>query len=172
MLSTGNANVCFLKIHFHSIPMPAEIAKPRRPDPVTQLTVFADNKVGKLNDLLQFFDSHDLHVLAITQQDSTDFASIRLILNYPDLAKKWLVEEGYSFFETSVIAVEIKSESDLKFVTSALVEAEINIHYLYPFIMRPNGRYALAIKLEDDDLAKSILNAHGLKTLDQSDIAR
>ena len=58
-----------------------------------------------------------------------------------------------------MIAVELNSEADIVRVTSALVQAEINIHYIYPFVSRPNSRSALAISLEDNDLASETLRS-------------
>jgi hypothetical protein len=52
------------------------------------------------------------------------------------------------------------------------VEAELNIHYIYPFIFRPHGKSALAMHLEDNEVAKNTLETHQLKVLNQSDIAR
>ena len=57
-------------------------------------------------------------------------------------------------------------------MTSALVQAEINIHYIYPFLVRPNQRYALAISLEDNDLAAETLRRNQLNVIGQADIAR
>lgn len=152
--------------------MPTEIAPSRQRQPIIQFTVFADNKVGRLQEILLLLAAKDLHIIAITQLDSTDFAAVRVIVNYPELAREVFGEAGFHYFETPVIAAEIHNEADLKFVTAALVEAEINIYYLYPFISRPNGKCAVAINLEDPDLAVSILEAHGIRSLDNSDIAR
>lgn len=146
-------------------------ASPRR-SPIVQFTVFSENKVGRLRDVLQLFAANDLHIIALTQLDFTDFAAIRLIINYPDLARQALQSANVHFLETPIIAVELNSEADLKFITTSLVEAEINIHYLYPFLSRPNNKSALALHLEDPDLAASILASHGFKCLDLSDIAR
>ena len=52
------------------------------------------------------------------------------------------------------------------------MQAEINIHYIYPFLVRPNGRYALAISLEDNELASDTLSRSQLKVIGQEDIAR
>jgi len=152
--------------------MPSEIAEKPRSAPVKQFAVFADNRVGRLNELLQRLAGGGIHVLAFSQLDSTECSIIRFITDYHDDARQLLQKNGYAFTETEVIAVEITTEADFKFVTAALVEAEINIHYIYPFIMRPNGRSALALNLEDNELAAQVLGAHGLRVLDQNDIAR
>jgi len=71
-----------------------------------------------------------------------------------------------------VTAVEISGEADLKAVLSALLEAEINIHYVYSFIKRPEGKSALLFHIEDADIAAQSLTKCGLKVLSQRDIAR
>lgn len=152
--------------------MLAGISEKAKGDPVIQFSVFADNKVGRLNELVQRLSARDVHIVAISQLDSTECTIMRLIVNYPEAARSLLRECGYSFTETEVVAVQINTEAELKFVTAALVEAEINIHYIYSFLMRPNNRSAVAISLEDNDLARSVLNTRQLNVLDQDDIAR
>ena len=83
-----------------------------------------------------------------------------------------LEEFAYSFTEIALIAVEIENAIQLHSVTAALVQAEINIHYIYSFITRPYGKSALAIRLEDNELAEDILTRNRLKVLSQADIAR
>jgi hypothetical protein len=57
-------------------------------------------------------------------------------------------------------------------VLAALLEAEINTHYVYSFIKRPAERSALAISAEDPDTASQALTNRGFKVLQQSDISR
>ena len=63
-------------------------------------------------------------------------------------------------------------EGDLKGVLAALLEAEINIHYVYSFIKRPEGRGALAINAEDTDVAAQSLSRRGFRVLTQAEISR
>lgn len=146
----------------------------QRPDraPIKQFSVFTDNRVGRLNELLQRLAQRDLNIIALSQLDTTECVVVRLVINYPEVARDVLAEHGYGFTETEIIAVEMDSEERLRFITAALVEAEINIHYLYPFLARPREHSALAIYLEDNYLATSVLQAHGFTVLDQHDIAR
>ena len=93
---------------------------------------------------------HEVHVVALSILDTTDSSIIRLIVDYPEEAQKLLIEHQFSFVQSELIAVELASEAEIKTVTCALVQAEINIHYIYPFLVLPNGRYAMAISLEDN----------------------
>ncbi|MCC5804998.1 MAG: acetolactate synthase [Opitutales bacterium] len=152
--------------------MGADITERPRRVPVRQFSVFADNKVGRLNELVQLLAKKGIHILAFSQLDTTECTIMRFIVDYHEEARDFLRERGYAFSEVEVIAVEIASEADLKHITAALVEAEINIHYLYSFIMRPQGKSGLALSLEDNDMATDILNCKGLRVLDQTDLAR
>lgn len=152
--------------------MEAAVAQSREREPVLQFSVFADNKVGRLNELVQRFSQRDVHIIALSQLDSTECTIMRIIPDYPEAARDLLNEFGYAFSECAILAVEANTEADLKYVTAALVEAEINIHYLYPFIMRPRDRCALAMNVEDNEFAESVLASRQIRTLSRADIAR
>lgn len=140
--------------------------------PVIQFSIHADNKVGRLNELVGLLSVHEVHIVALSILDTTDSSIIRIIVDYPEEAQKLLIEHQFSFVQSELIAVELSREEEIKTVTCALVQAEINIHYIYPFLIRPNGRYALAISLEDNDLAADTLQRSQLTIIGQDDIAR
>lgn len=153
--------------------MSAEVM--RSPDaykPVIQFSIHADNKVGRLDEIIGLLSVEEIHVIALSILDTTDSSIIRLLVDYPEEAQKLLIENQFSYVQSEIIAVELKSEAEIKTVTSALVQAEINIHYIYPFLVRPNQRYALAISLEDNDLAAETLRRNQLNVIGQADIAR
>lgn len=142
------------------------------PDPVKQLSIFMENKVGRLSDIFRLFDEHQIHVLALTTLDTTDCAITRVVVDDPQQAKALLWENDITFSETEVLAVEIAGEHDINRVLASLLQTEINVHYIYAFVSRPNGRSALAMNIEDMELAVDILNTRGLRVLSQRDISR
>jgi hypothetical protein len=141
-------------------------------DPVKQFSVFAENRVGRLHDLIALLQGNNVHVMAITVLDTTDSAILRLVVDDPDKARELMVNNDFPYTEVDVLAIEIADEADLKGVLAALFEAEINIHYVYSFIKRPEGKYALAINAEDADVAAQALSTHGYRILTQRDISR
>lgn len=142
------------------------------PDPVIQLSIFMDNKVGRLCDIFRLFDEHQIHVLALTTLDTTDCAITRVVLDDPGMARELLWEHGIAFSETEILAVEIAGEHDINRVLACLLQTEINVHYIYAFVSRPHDKSALAISIEDMELAVQILNTHNHRVLNQSDISR
>jgi hypothetical protein len=141
-------------------------------DPVRQFSVFAENRIGRLHALTTLLKRNNVHVMAITVLDTTDSAIVRLILDDPDRARELMISNDFPYSELSVLAVEIDTESDLKGVLGALLEAEINIHYIYSFVKRPEGKAAFAIHVEDADVAAQALDQRGYRVLTQSEISR
>ncbi len=141
-------------------------------DPVKQFSVFTENRVGRLHDLTSLFKAHNVHIMALTVLDTTDCAIDRLIVDDPDKARELMVNNDFPYSESNVLAVEIVDESELTGVLAALFEAEINIHYIYNFIKRPEGKCALAINTEDPDVAAQALSKRGYRVLTQAEIAR
>ncbi len=151
--------------------MTAQI-KTRPNEPVKQFSVFAENRLGRLHDLTTLFKAHDVHVMGLTVLDTTDSAIVRVIVDDPDTARELMINNDFPYVESEVLAVEIGDESQLNGVLAALFEAEINVLYVYSFIKRPEGRSALAVNAEDQDVAAQALAQRGYRVLTQHDIAR
>jgi hypothetical protein len=141
-------------------------------DPVKQFSVFAENRVGRLYDLTTLLKDNNVHIMAITVLDTTDSSIIRVVVDDPSKARELLISNDLPYGECSVLAVELGDESELQGVLAALLEAEINTHYVYSFIKRPLDRSALAISAEDQETAAQSLSQRGFKVLQQSDISR
>jgi len=60
----------------------------------------------------------------------------------------------------------------LQDVLAALVEAELNIHYTYPFLNRPAGKSALVLNVEYPEVAIDSLRRHDFTVLYQGDVSR
>ena len=118
----------------------------RRSDPVIQFSVFTPNRLGRLHDLIGLLGTEGVHVLALMVLDTTDSAIIRVV-------------------------VEVTS-TQLNKLMAALLEAELNINYLYSFIPHPEGKTIVGLSIEDNELAEQALRRHQFKTLRQNDISR
>jgi hypothetical protein len=149
----------------------AETTKARRPDRVIQFSVFTPNRLGRLHDLVQSLSVRNVHVLALMVLDTTDSAIIRLVVDDPDTARDLLVNEGFPFTESFLVTVEV-NPTELSRLMSALLEAELNVNYLYSFIPHPEGKSIVALSMEDNDLAEQALRRHQFRTLSQRDISR
>jgi len=141
-------------------------------DPVKQFSVFTENRVGRFYDLTALLAAHQVHLVAAVVLDVTDSAVVRLIVDDPDQTRELLAGHDFPFSETDILAVEMSGENGLKPVLAALLEAEINIHYIYSFMKRPEGRAAFALHVEDAEIGAQALGHRGFKVLTQRDISR
>jgi hypothetical protein len=147
-------------------------ATPLAADPVRQFSVFIENRVGRLHELVGLLAKHNVHLMALTTIDTTDTALDRMIVDDPDRARELMAANNFYFTECEVLAVEFNDQAQLTSVLSVLVTVEVNIHYAYAFLVRPHGRSALVLSVEDNDIATSELNRAGFRVLTQRDISR
>jgi hypothetical protein len=152
--------------------MPTATTKGPRSDPVKQFSVFTPNRLGRLHDMTRLLTSHGVHVLAMTVLDTTDSAIIRFVVDDPDQARALLSNQSFPFTESYVLVAEVNSAMELHGLLAALLEAEVNINYLYSFIPHPQGKSLLALSMEDNDLAEQVLRRHQFRVLNQGDISR
>lgn len=150
----------------------SDTAAPVASEPVKQFSVFIENRVGRLHDLVALLAQHNIHIMAITTIDQTDTALDRMIVDDPERARELMAANNFFFTECDVVVVEFTDESKVKDILNALLTVEVNIYYTYSFLVRPKGRSALVLSVEDIDMACSALNTRGFKVLTQRDISR
>jgi len=141
------------------------------PTRVPQFTVFLENRVGRLTTLMRTLEENVGRICALAIEESADSALVRLICSDPNDSREALRRAGFSFSETDVLAVELprKASSPLIMICTALLSAEINIHYAYPFLTRPRGP-AIALYVDDPTLAAQILIRKGFTLIGESDL--
>ena len=144
------------------------------PTRVRQFTIFLENRVGRLGMLIRTLEEEaESKVVALSIEESADSALVRLICSNPDGSRDDLHQSGFSFSESEVLAVELppNSRQPLLTICSALLSAEINIHYAYPLLLRLKGP-AIALYVEDPTLAAQILIRKGFTLIGESDLKR
>jgi hypothetical protein len=139
---------------------------------VVQFSVFTPNRLGRLHALVGLLGSQNVHVLAVTVLDTTESAVIRLVVDDPPQARTLFQANGFPFAESVLVVTEVSSTEELNKLMAALLEAELNINYLYSFIPQSQGKSMLAMSVEDNELAAQTLKRHNFPVLLQSDISR
>ena len=137
-----------------------------------QFGVFLENRVGALNDLLRHLESPHIRVVALSIVDSVDCAVARLVMNNYEHACERLKFSEFPVFETDVIGVELPdTEQPHVSLFTALMTAEMNVHYTHPLMYRRNGRGAVALHVDDIDAALKVLGEHGHRIITEDDLA-
>ena len=139
---------------------------------VRQFSVFLENRVGRLLDLLRHFDdaSH-VHVVGLNVIDSSDHAVIRMIPDDADAARLMLHDLSISFSELDVIVAMIDDSHSLADLCLYLLGAELNIHFIYSLIKQPIvGDSLVAIAIDDLMLGGQLLVKKGFTLLGEADL--
>lgn len=135
-----------------------------------QFSVFIDNRVGQLLELIQVFDGQALSVAGINVIDSADFSVVRMITSRSELAQRLLERAGRTFSQTEVLVVDIDATPRLTELCAALLSVEINIHFAYPLLVRPAGHAAVVLHCDDRILAAEVLLKRRFQLLGENDL--
>jgi len=138
---------------------------------VTQFSVFLDNRVGKLLELLKLFDNHDsCQVCALSVQEASDYAVVRVITNSSDCARSVLRRQQLPFSEAQLLVVELSAGQSLSSMCLFLLGAEISIQFAYPLMLKPNGSPTIALAVDDIVLGGQILRKKEFRVLGEADL--
>ena len=147
-------------------------ARKKQADPIRQFSIILANKAGRLLELIRILQSRHVHVVALTILDTTDSAIVRMVVDDPDTARAIFHEQAVAYTVSAVVVVELEAGTELPKILSSLLEAEINILTTYGFLVRPEGRTALCLNLDDNELGAQVLSRGGFRLLGQGDISR
>src|SRR2546423_9085286 len=140
---------------------------------VKQFSVFLPNKVGAMLDIVKLINAHESHVVALSVSESTDSAIARIVVSDPDQVQDLFKENNIAFGVCEVVVVELREvATQLVKLLAALFMAEVNVHFTYPLLTRPRGLAALALHVDDNECASSVLLGAGFKLLSQNEISR
>ena len=140
---------------------------------VRQQSVFVENSVGQLLRLTRLFDQTDIRILALSIVNSVDCAICRMILDDPDRGYDLLTGAGFKVSEAELLVVALPhGKRALLHTWSALLNGEVNIHYTYPLLIRPNDCAAIAVLPDAMEQAVDVLRSRRFQLLDQDDLRR
>lgn len=139
---------------------------------VRQYNVFLENRVGALLALVRRFESTDVRIISISIVDTADCAIIRLLLSDPERAHEILERGKFMFTESDLLVVQLPDvQQPLVSICKTLLAAEINVHYAYPLLVGPKGHPALALHVEDHEMAVQTLQSRDFTIFSESDLA-
>lgn len=138
---------------------------------VRQFNVFVPNRVGGLLDVVRRFEASDNRIISLTVVDTADCAIIRLVCSYPERAAEVLEQAKLPFAESDLLVVQLpEGPQPLVHLFKALLVTEINIHYAYPLLVGPHGTAAVALHVEDHDMAATTLAKQEFVLITEADL--
>lgn len=136
-----------------------------------QFTVFLENRVGQLLEVVRRFEGSRVRIAALSISEAAECAFVRFVLSDPEPGREILERAGLAIVETDLIAVELPSgPQPLVRVCTALLQAEVNIMQTYPLLLHPNDRPAVALMVDNLEMAMETLASKGFNMLSEDDL--
>lgn len=136
-----------------------------------QLSVFLENKEGKLKNAIEILSKHEINIRALSIADTTNFGILRLIVNDLEKAKTALENDNYVVKLTEVIAVKVHDKpGGLNEMLTALYNQGINVEYIYAFVDSTDGQAIVVVKTEDIEKGITALESADIKVLDAEEV--
>jgi hypothetical protein len=132
-----------------------------------QISIFIENVPGRLFAVTKALADAGINLRALNLVDITDFGVLRLLVSDVAKARRIMMEKQMPARVDEVIAVEIEDiPGSLASVLKPLLDASINVTYMYAFIGFSSGKAVMIFQFSDNDKAIEVLQKNGLRLLD------
>jgi hypothetical protein len=136
-----------------------------------QFTLFLENRVGQLLEVVRRFEVSGIRIAAFSISDTAECAFVRFVVSHAERGREILERAGLSIIESDLIGVELpKSGQPLQQVCTALLQGEINIIQAYPLLIHSNGDAGVAIMVDNTEAALEILARKGFRLITEGDL--
>lgn len=140
---------------------------------VRQLSVFLENKPGRLCAATDILAKEGINLSALTVADTAEFGILRLIVDQPDRAREVLMEAGIVVRISDVLAIAMDdAPGGAVGILHLLSEAGLNIEYMYACVGRQSGKAIMVVRTDDIELAEEILHRGGYGDVNPADVYR
>ena len=137
-----------------------------------QLSVFMENKVSRLNEVLLQLKTSKVNVLSLSLADTSEFGVLRLIVDNPEEGRKVLKENGFSARLTKVLAIKLPNEvGTLQSVLEVLGKAGMNVEYMY-VLANAKEFSGMIIKTENPEEAAKLLENAGIEFVKAEEVGK
>ncbi|MBQ4076284.1 MAG: amino acid-binding protein [Mailhella sp.] len=138
---------------------------------VKQLSIFVQNRSGKLAASLSVLRDSGIDVRALTIADTPDFGILRLLVDDAAKAEAVLLDNGFLVQTTDVVVVPVLDErGGLASLLEPMAEAGVNIEYMYSLIARDAKDAFMVFRVTDNAAFLAMLKAKGLKHVEPAEL--
>ena len=140
---------------------------------IKQISVFLENKPGKLKEMTAVLAEHHIDMRALSIAETKDFGIARMIVDDVFAATSVLKKADYVASLTPVLAYAVPDEpGGLNKLLTVFTEEAINIEYMYAVLGGSASEHAyMVFRVEDTVKAEAAMNGRGFKCVSQDEIS-
>ena len=138
---------------------------------IKQISVFVENQPGSMMRVTSVLTESQVNIRAISTFDTPEFGILRLVVDDPAKAKESLTQKGFVTRVNDVIGAELKDEKgNLNQMLKILADGEINVNYIYSFVIREEKAPVIVFHTDDFQKAEQVLKDAEVKLVDESEL--
>lgn len=138
---------------------------------INQITVFLENRAGKLLEITKILSENHIDLRAINIAETADYGLLRIIAADTEKAESVLKEAGLICTKTPVIAVAVPNKpGGLNSMLEVLAAEKIDLNYMYSIFGHIDGLAYMILQLSDTDNAKEVLRKNGIGIANAKDL--
>ena len=136
-----------------------------------QLSVFIENRQGRLGEVLSVIKASGVNILSMSVADTSEYGLLRLIVNKPEIARDALIAEGYSSMLTEILIIKLPHRTGaLQEVLELVASKDVNIEYMYGLSV-DGADASVVMKTNDLDVAVALFKENAIETMTEAEIA-
>lgn len=140
---------------------------------IRQLSVFLENKPGRLCAATDTLAKEGINISALTVADTAEFGILRMIVDQPDRAKEVLNAGGIVVRISKVLAIAMDdAPGGAGGILHLLSEAGLNVEYMYACVGRLSGKALMVVRTDDLEKATEVLHGSGYGDINPAEIYR
>jgi hypothetical protein len=144
--------------------------------PITQVSVFLDNRPGSLSEAMNQLDKNQIEIFALSIADAGEFGLVRIITENPQKTTEILEENDFNLAKskknTQVTATFISEKNKISKITKILAQKNLNIDYAYSSAVHIDGKVALILRIDKVEEAEDLLSKNGVEILKLDEIKK
>ena len=138
---------------------------------IKQLSVFLENRPGKLFELTALLAEKGIDMRALSIAEATDFGIARIIASDAEKCALALREGQFIAQFSDVLAFAVPDEpGGLHHLLGEFNAAQVNIEYMYAFLGGKRGQAYMILRVTNNEIAEKALVERGLKSLKLEEI--
>lgn len=139
---------------------------------INQLTVFIENRTGRLEDVLEALKEAEINIISLSLADTSDYGLLRMVVSEPEKAKDALKEREFTAMLTPVLGVKLSHQvGQLQVLLAEICKAGINIEYMYALATGSDDA-SIVIKTADLKAAADVLVKSGVELVTAGDLVK
>ena len=130
---------------------------------IKQITVFLENRAGRLLEITQLLADNNINLRALNIAETTDYGLLRVIADDCDKAVEVLKQNGAIVTTTDVLAVAVPNVAGgLNTLLQVLASANVDVSYMYSIFGHTDENAYMILQLNDADEVAMLLANNGI----------